>query len=88
MLVIYDRMPSYVSLKILSIADGKPIKSFKHSLQPNKRVVFMEHFNEKLLVKQEGENIQILDIWHCSGVIYYFFSPLKEPLVNSCEPNN
>ena len=87
MLVIYDRMPSYVSLKILSIADGKPIKSFKHSLQPNKRVVFMEHFNEKLQVKQEGENIQILDVWQVQErYITFVFSPRGTP--NSCEPNN
>ena len=87
MLVIYDRMPSYVSLKILSIADGKPIKSFKHSLKPNKRVVFMEHFNEKLLVKQEGENIQILDVWQVQErYITFVFSPRGTP--NSCEPNN
>lgn len=64
MLVVYNRTPSYVSLKMLSIVDGKPIKSFKHLLHPNKKVDFIEHFNKKLLVKQEGENIQILDVWN------------------------
>ncbi|RLN31238.1 hypothetical protein C2845_PM05G17150 [Panicum miliaceum] len=64
MLVIYDRTPSYVSLKILSIVDGKPIKSFKHLLHPNKKVDFIDHFNEKLLVKQECENSQILGVWN------------------------
>ncbi|PVH62940.1 hypothetical protein PAHAL_3G435500 [Panicum hallii] len=34
MLVIYDRTLSYVSLKILSIVDGKPLKFFKHLLHP------------------------------------------------------
>ncbi|XP_072148994.1 uncharacterized protein [Setaria viridis] len=66
MLLISDRMPSYVSLKILSIEDGKPLKSFKHLLHPNKKIDFIEQFNEKLLVKQEGENLQIPDARHNS----------------------
>lgn len=66
MLLISDRMPSYVLLKILSIEDGKPLKSFKHLLHPNKKIDFIEQFNEKLLVTQEGENLQILDARHNS----------------------
>ncbi|GJM95635.1 hypothetical protein PR202_ga12400 [Eleusine coracana subsp. coracana] len=62
MLLIYDRTPSYVPLKILSIEDGKPLKSFRHLLHRNKKVDFIEQFNEKLLVKQEDENFQILDV--------------------------
>jgi hypothetical protein len=62
MLLIYDRTLSYVPLKILSIEDGKPLKSFRHLLHRNKKVDFIEQFNEKLLVKQEDENFQILDV--------------------------
>ncbi|RLN30340.1 uncharacterized protein C2845_PM05G17230 [Panicum miliaceum] len=62
MLLIYDRTPSYVPLKILSIEDGKPLKFFKHLLHRNKKIDFIEQFNEKLLVKQEDENFQILDV--------------------------
>ncbi|XP_048529124.1 uncharacterized protein LOC125508451 isoform X2 [Triticum urartu] len=62
MLLIYDRTPSYVPLRILSIEDGKPLKLFKHLLHRGKKIDFIEQFNEKLLVKQEDENLQILDV--------------------------
>nr|CAD1822566.1 unnamed protein product [Ananas comosus var. bracteatus] len=56
------RSPSYVPLKILSIEDGSVLKSFNHLLHRNKKIDFIEQFNEKLLVKQENENLQILDV--------------------------
>ncbi|XP_020100667.1 uncharacterized protein LOC109718705 [Ananas comosus] len=62
MLLIFDRSPSYVPLKILSIEDGSVLKSFNHLLHRNKKIDFIEQFNEKLLVKQENENLQILDV--------------------------
>ncbi|KAJ3675541.1 hypothetical protein LUZ60_004583 [Juncus effusus] len=62
MLLIFDRAPSCVPLKILSIEDGTVLKSFNHLLHRNKKVDFIEQFNEKLLVKQENENLQILDV--------------------------
>ncbi|KAJ6805431.1 uncharacterized protein M6B38_180450 [Iris pallida] len=62
MLLIYHRTPGYVPLKILSIEDGTVLKSFNHLLHRNKKVDFIEQFNEKLLVKQENENLQILDV--------------------------
>ncbi|XP_077240906.1 uncharacterized protein LOC143881608 [Tasmannia lanceolata] len=62
MLLIFQRAPGYVPLKILSIEDGTVLKSFNHLLHRNKKVDFIEQFNEKLLVKQENENLQILDV--------------------------
>ncbi|XP_042434804.1 uncharacterized protein LOC122020844 [Zingiber officinale] len=62
MLLIYQRTLSHVPLTILSIEDGKVLKSFNHLLHRNKKVDFIEQFNEKLLVKQENENLQILDV--------------------------
>lgn len=62
MLLIYDRAASHVPLKILSIEDGTVLKDFWHLLHRNKKVDFIEQFNEKLLVKQENENLQILDV--------------------------
>eukprot|EP00898_Chlorokybus_atmophyticus_P004301 jgi/Chlat1/4872/Chrsp31S04889 len=62
MLLIFDRAQSHVPLKILSIEDGKVLKDFTHMLHRNKKVDFIEQFNEKLLVKQENENLQILDV--------------------------
>ena len=38
------------------------LTTFKHLLHRNKKIDFIEQFNEKLLVKQENENLQILDV--------------------------
>ncbi|KMZ57717.1 Transducin/WD40 repeat-like superfamily protein [Zostera marina] len=62
MLLIFTRATSHVPLKILSIEDGTLLKSFNHLLHRNKKVDFIEQFNEKLLVKQENENLQIVDV--------------------------
>ncbi|KAL8154365.1 hypothetical protein V2J09_012125 [Rumex salicifolius] len=62
MLLIFNKGASYVPLKILSIEDGSVLKSFNHLIHRNKKVEFIEQFNEKLLVKQENENLQILDV--------------------------
>ena len=62
MLLIFAKASSHVPLKILSIEDGTVLKSFNHLLHRNKKVDFIEQFNEKLLVKQENENLQILDV--------------------------
>ncbi|KAK8630113.1 hypothetical protein V6N13_078923 [Hibiscus sabdariffa] len=62
MLLIFTKVGGHVPLKILSIEDGTVLKSFCYLLHRNKRVDFIEQFNEKLLVKQENENLQILDV--------------------------
>ncbi|THG09169.1 hypothetical protein TEA_004245 [Camellia sinensis var. sinensis] len=62
MLLIFTKASGHVPLKILSIEDGTVLKTFKHLLHRNKKVDFIEQFNEKLLVKQENENLQILDV--------------------------
>ncbi|KAL0359082.1 UNVERIFIED_CONTAM: hypothetical protein Sangu_0757600 [Sesamum angustifolium] len=62
MLLIFMKTYGSVPLKILSIEDGTVLKSFSHLLHRNKKVDFIEQFNEKLLVKQENENLQILDV--------------------------
>ncbi|KAG1334371.1 hypothetical protein COCNU_03G004900 [Cocos nucifera] len=69
MLLIYQRTPGYVPLTILSIEDGTVLKTFNHLLHRNKKVDFIEQFNEKLLVKQENENLQILDVVRNSDLI-------------------
>ncbi|XP_042476137.1 uncharacterized protein LOC122057866 isoform X2 [Macadamia integrifolia] len=62
MLLIFSKASSHVPLKILSIEDGTVLKAFNHLLHRDKKVDFIEQFNEKLLVKQENENLQILDV--------------------------
>lgn len=73
MLLIFKRTTSHVPLKILSIEDGTVLKPFNHLLHRNKKIDFIEQFNEKLLVKQENENLQILDV---SGTVFSWFKPL------------
>jgi hypothetical protein len=73
MLLIYERTPCHVPLKILSIEDGRPLKSFTHLLHRNKKIDFIEQFNEKLLVKQEDENLQILDVRRSSCNLFFLF---------------
>ncbi|CAK8542200.1 unnamed protein product [Lathyrus sativus] len=62
MLLILTRASGHIPLKIISIEDGTVLKAFNHLLHRNKKVDFIEQFNEKLLVKQENENLQILDV--------------------------
>lgn len=62
MLLIHNRSPGYVPLQILNIEDGSQLSSFTHMLHRTKKIDFIEQFNEKLLVKQENENLQILDV--------------------------
>ncbi|PIA43188.1 hypothetical protein AQUCO_02000552v1 [Aquilegia coerulea] len=62
MLVTFQRDAAYVPLRIISIEDGTLIKSLTHLLHPNKKIDFIELFNEKLLIKQEHESLQILDV--------------------------
>ncbi|GMP46004.1 hypothetical protein CsSME_00014325 [Camellia sinensis var. sinensis] len=62
MLLIFTKASGHVPLRILSIEDGTVLKTFKHLLHQNKKVDFIEQFNEKLLVKQENKNLQILDV--------------------------
>jgi hypothetical protein len=38
------------------------VQEFEHRLVPGKKVDFIEQFNNKLLVKQEDENLEIMDV--------------------------
>ncbi|GMP42476.1 hypothetical protein CsSME_00012212 [Camellia sinensis var. sinensis] len=62
MLLIFTKANGHVPLKIFSVEDGTVLKTFKHLFHQNKKVDFIEQFNEKLLVKQESENLQILNV--------------------------
>lgn len=80
MLLIFTKASGHVPLKILSVEDGTVLKSFNHLLHRNKKVDFIEQFNEKLLVKQENENLQILDVsfYH---LFYIYFSFLYHQIL-------
>ncbi|KAK6117863.1 hypothetical protein DH2020_048397 [Rehmannia glutinosa] len=86
MLLIFTKAHGSVPLKILSIEDGTVLKSFTHLLHRNKKVDFIEQFNEKLLVKQENENLQILDV-SCSSplIMMLMFRDLTHSRLYSLE---
>ncbi|KAJ8903604.1 hypothetical protein NDN08_004708 [Rhodosorus marinus] len=64
LLLIFSRSHGggYVPLRILDVETGKVLRDFKHLLHRHKKIDFMEQFNEKLLIKQERENLQIVDV--------------------------
>lgn len=65
MLLIFGRHDSYVPIKIVNVEDGSLLKEINHMLHRKRKVDFIEQFHEKLLVKQENENLQIVDV--CTG---------------------
>ena len=62
MLVIYNRVADHVPLKVVNIEDGATLRQFNHPLHRTRKIDFIEQFNEKLLVKQENDALQIIDI--------------------------
>ena len=78
MLLIHQRQGGHVPLKILGIEDGKVLRSWNHLLHRTRKIDFIEQFNEKLLVKQEGEDLQIVDV-HTSAVITVDSSEFATP---------
>lgn len=65
MLLIFGRQESYVPIRILDVENGEVLREINHMVQRKRKIDFIEQFHEKLLVKQENENLQIIDI--CSG---------------------
>ncbi|XP_074363532.1 uncharacterized protein LOC141704118 [Apium graveolens] len=61
MMLIYTDARRHAPPKFHSIEDGCVLKSFSYPLH-HTRVNFIELFHEKVLVKQENENLQILDV--------------------------
>ncbi|KAK1400100.1 hypothetical protein POM88_009963 [Heracleum sosnowskyi] len=62
MLLRFVKARGYVHLKILSIEDGAEHKSFNFRLDCDKEPELIELFDEKLLIKQELKNLQILNL--------------------------
>ena len=65
LLVIYERKDngSSVPLDILSIADGTRQHRVNQALPSRvQKVDFIEHFSNKLLIKQENQKLMIVDV--------------------------
>lgn len=65
MLIVHERQESHVPIRIHDIETGERLREVKHMVNRKRKIDFIEQFYEKLLVKQEYENLQIVDI--CTG---------------------
>jgi hypothetical protein len=61
-LVIFQRQPMFLPLEVRAIDTGEVLLSFPFQLHRSKRIDLIEQFREKLLIKQEGEALQIFDV--------------------------
>jgi len=62
MLLIHQRDGPLLTLDVCSIETSEVLTSLQLVLHRTKRVDFLEQFQEKVLLKQEGEALQIWDI--------------------------
>eukprot|EP00177_Eucheuma_denticulatum_P001637 GFKZ01002942.1.p1 GENE.GFKZ01002942.1~~GFKZ01002942.1.p1 ORF type:complete len:474 (+),score=66.82 GFKZ01002942.1:233-1654(+) len=62
MLIIFRRQDSHVPIRILDIDTGAQLREINHMVHRKRKIDFIEQFHEKLLVKQENENLQIIDV--------------------------
>ena len=62
MLLVHCRSISNIRLRIIEIETGELLKDFTYLLHRNRNIHLIELFNDKLLVKQEHENLQIYDL--------------------------
>lgn len=65
MLLIHERQESHVPIRIHDVETGEKLKEVNHLVHRRRKIDFIEQFHEKLLVKQEHENLQIVDV--CTG---------------------
>jgi len=64
-MTIYDQISkckSYVPLAVRDISSGKQLASFTFPLYTDDPLEFVEQFNERLLIKQKGKQLNIVDI--------------------------
>jgi WD40 repeat protein len=62
MLLIYQRTENSLPLKLVSVETGEVLKSFSRMLHRGKAIEFIEQFNSKLLIKQQGHDMEIVDV--------------------------
>jgi hypothetical protein len=74
MLVVYARTAAAVPLAIVDVHTGARLKTWSHLLHRTKKIDFIELFNETLLVKQEGEPLQVIDsagnVTHVPDIVF------------------
>ncbi|KAH9321699.1 hypothetical protein KI387_016338 [Taxus chinensis] len=63
-LLIFRKSPieDHLDFRILSMINGNVLKSLRHVLHSQKKLDFIGQFQEKLFIKQENNNMQIIDV--------------------------
>lgn len=64
----------YIPLKIVVIASGEVLSTHHYPVALNKKVEFVEMLQDKLLVKQEGRRLQILNVSTLNIKVNYIFT--------------
>jgi len=62
MLLIYQRVGSHVPLQFVDIETGAVRHELFYLLNRSRKIEFIELFHDRLLVKQEGVNLRIVDL--------------------------
>ena len=62
MLLVSNVDDAFLPLRVLSIEDGSTLRSLRQPIKRNKELEVIEQFDEKLLLKQEGSNLLIVDL--------------------------
>lgn len=63
LLVLFQRTPSLIPLKVLDIETGETLYARTHLLNRRKKLELMELFCQKIFIKQEADSLQIIDIY-------------------------
>jgi len=58
----HTQAESCLPLQLLSIEDGSTLRSLRQPIKKERGIEVIEQFNEKLLLKQEGSNLLIVDL--------------------------
>jgi len=64
MLLVSDhtKAENHLPLRLLSIEDGTTLRSLKQPIKKDRDIEVIDQFNEKLLLKQQGSNLLIVDL--------------------------
>ena len=58
----YNKSQTHLALKLLAIEDGTTLRSLKQPMKRDREIEVIEQFNEKLLLKQQGSPLLIIDL--------------------------
>lgn len=81
LLLFYKTASTYVPMTLVSIEDGKKLKTISYPMDHNRLIDFGAIFNEKLLIKLRNENLHITDV--CCTCFFFHTSVFSVCGMNS-----